>query len=366
MGENTADMSRDEVEIRPDEPITTMGDHTVDPDDVYALHDWPTDIEGADEPVTVAVMDSGIHEDAVAAHPWFSEAAVVDRYDATGAGTGGDEVGHGTGCASLIAKAATNANDTLDTDVPRVQFYDVRIFGDSGRAEMSTILDAYEYLLEHADDIDIVNMSWGAQRDISTINEPHEKLIAASVVDTVAAGNTGSDGGSPATASGAFSVGALTEDGEPTRFSSFNPDKGNPDVAAAGKDIKMARAPDTSMGDPLGDDFVKASGTSFASPLTASGYVLAHHQQASSWDKRLMGTARDIPGTPKDGAGVLKLGAALDGRKPDSPDPSVDAQAWGFARGEVVYLGADWIPDDTSEAVLREESKRGATIEFRE
>jgi len=359
-------MNRDVVEIRPDEPITTMGGPTVDPEDVYNLHDWPTDIEGADEPVTVAVMDSGIHEDAVTDHPWFDEAEVVERYDATGSGTGGDEVGHGTGCASLVAKAATNANETLNTDVPPVEFYDVRIFGDSGRTGMSTILDAYKYLLDNATDIDIVNMSWGAQRDISTINKPHEELIAAGVHDCVASGNTSEDGGSPATATGAFSVGALTEDGEPTRFSSFDPDKGNPDVAAAGKDIKMARAPGTSMGEPIDDDFTQASGTSFAAPYTASGYVLAHHQKAGSWDKRLMSTATDIAGTPKDGAGVLKLAATLEGRKPDSPDPTVNAKAWGFSVGEVVYVGAEWIPDDSSEAVLRDESKRGATIEFRE
>jgi hypothetical protein len=359
-------MDRDEVEIRPDEPITTMGGHTVDPDDAFNLHDWPGNVEGADEPVTVAVMDSGIHEDAVSDHPWFDEAAVVERYDATGTGTGGDAVGHGTGCASIIAKAATNASETLVTEVPPVEFYDVRIFGDSGRTGMSTILDAYRYLLDTAADIDIVNMSWGARRDVSAINQPHEELIAAGVHDCVAAGNTGEDGGSPATADGAFSVGALTEDGEPTRFSSFNPDKGNPDVAAVGKDTKMARAPGTSMGSPLGDDFTKASGTSFAAPYTASGYVLAHHQKPASWDKRLMGSATDIPGTPKDGGGVLKLSPALDGRTPDSPDPTANAEAWGFSVGEVVYLDADWIPDDASEAVLRDESKRGATIEFRE
>lgn len=343
-----------------------MGFHTVDPGDVYELHDWPTSVEGADEPVTVAVMDSGIHEDAVSDHPWFTEAEVVERYDATDTGTGGDAVGHGTGCASLIAKAATNASDHLETDVPSIEFHDVRIFGDSGRTGTTAILDAYRYLLDNASDIDIVNMSWGSRRDVPAINQPHEKLIDAGVHDCVAAGNSGADGGSPATADGAFSVGALTEDGEPTRFSSFNPEKGNPDVATAGKDIKMARAPGTSMGRPLDDDFTKASGTSFASPLTGGGYVLAHHQKPSSWDKRFMGAATGIPGTPKDGGGVLKLSPALDGRQPDSPDPTVSAKAWGFSAGEVVYLGADWIPDGAEKAVLREESKRGATIEFRE
>jgi hypothetical protein len=283
-------------------------------------------------------MDSGIHQDAVDTHPWFEHATVEERYDATGSGTGGDNVGHGTGCASIIAKAATDANESLDGSLPPVEFHDVRIFGGSGSTGMQTILDAYRYLIDNSEDIDLVNMSWGAQKDVSVINEPHKQLMEQGLRDVTAAGNSGGDGGSPATADGAFSAGALTEDGQPARFSSYNPEKGNPDVAAVGKDIKMARAPGTSMGKPLDDQYVKSSGTSFAAPYTVSAYVLAYHVQARSWNRSFMQAARDIPDTPKDGGGVLRVEPAFEGDAPEDPNPTTDVTVWDFGVGEVAYM----------------------------
>jgi subtilisin family serine protease len=309
-------------------------------------------------------MDSGIHQDAVDTHPWFEHATVEQRYDATGSGTGGDNVGHGTGCASIIAKAATDANETLDGSLPPVEFHDVRIFGDSGSSGMRTILDAYRYLMDESESIDLVNMSWGAQKDVSAINEPHEQLIEQGVEDVVASGNTSEDGGSPATADGAFSAGALTEDGQPTRFSSYNPEKGNPDVAAVGKDIRMARAPGTSMGRVISDEYVAASGTSFAAPYTTSAYVLARHVQARSWDRSFVKAATDIPDTPKDGGGILRVESAFEGDAPEEPNPTTDVTVWDFGVGEVAYMNAGWLPEsDTAE--LLDETKSHVDIRFR-
>jgi len=219
-------------EIRTDDKITTASsDRLIDPQEAREIHDWKL-VPPEGETVTVAVMDSGIDEEVAKSHPWFAEATLTKQYDATGQDVGEDAVGHGTGCASIIANA-----------VSEVELYDVRIFGESGANQgFGPVRDAYGWLIAHADEIDVVNMSWGSQRDVPQINNLHERLISKGVVDVVAAGNTGSDGGSPATAERAFSAGAVDEEGTPTRFSSFDPEKGNPDVAAVGQNVQMARA----------------------------------------------------------------------------------------------------------------------------
>lgn len=290
-------------EIRTDDKITAAGhDRMITPQEAREIHDWKL-VPQLGDTITVAVMDSGIDEEVVSNHPWFDEAVLTKQYDATGQGTGEDAVGHGTGCASIIANA-----------VSKVELYDVRIFGRSGASQgFRPIKDAYRWLIDHADEIDIVNMSWGSQKDVPQINALHEKLLSRGVVDVVAAGNTGGDGGSPATAERAFSAGAIDENKSPTRFSSFDPEKGNPDVAAVGQNVKMARANGTAMGTPLSDRYVKSSGTSFAAPYVTAAYVNAMYRERRDYDRTFMNTARDIPGTPKDGGGILLLDQALSG-----------------------------------------------------
>lgn len=285
--------------------ISANAEDVANPGDISRLHNWPGRFPDV-EPVTVAVMDSGIHPDPVENHPWFKGAEVVGRYDAAGGGEPRDKVGHGTGVASLIARMA-----------PAVQFVDVRIFGSDTRTGFNVIRRAYEWIIDHAGEIDIVNMSWGARRNIMQINQLHERLVAAGVNDVVAAGNTGTDGGSPATSGVAFSAGALTEDGVPARFSSFDPDQGNPDIAAVGVNVKMARIPGVDFGGPIDEDFTKGSGTSFAAPLTSAAYATVLAAERMDWDQRLIDGAEDIEDTPRDGAGVLKI---PEGLFPDAPE----------------------------------------------
>jgi intein/homing endonuclease len=166
-------------EIRTDNKITTAGDRLITPQDARDIHDWEL-VPEKGETITVAVMDSGIDEEVAAEHPWFAEATLTKQFDATGRnGVGDDGVGHGTGCASIIANA-----------VSEVELYDVRIFGASGASSgFGPIKKAYQWLLAKSDEIDVVNMSWGSQRDIPEINDLHDRLMDQGVYSVVAAGN---------------------------------------------------------------------------------------------------------------------------------------------------------------------------------
>lgn len=335
-------------EIRTDENITTRNQSTlITPEDAFNLHEWPEDFSNVDEPITVAVMDSGIDKQVAEDHSWFENAEITKTFDATSENKPDqDNVGHGTGVASIIARAT-----------PKVELYSVRIFSNQAATGFNTIRDAYLWLTRRADEIDIVNMSWGSSQDVREIDNLHEKLVDLNVADVVAAGNTGSDGGSPATAGKAFSVGALNEDAEPTRFSSWDPDQGNPEVAAVGKDVKMARVNDTNMGQPLNENFVKASGTSFAAPYTAAGYVNALYQKRMNWDGNFVRSAKDIPGTKKDGAGILKLNEALNTGDAGDPKNKVGASSWNFRGNDTIWIEADWLEEKDTNATLINETK---------
>jgi subtilisin family serine protease len=179
------------------------------------------------------------------------------------------------------------------------------------------------------------------------------------VIDVVAAGNSGSEGGSPSTTPGAFSAGAVSIDGEVTRFSSYDPNQDNPDVMGVGKNVKMARANGTSMGKVLSDDFVKSSGTSFSSPCVGAAIVEALRAGKSQVVRSFERAAKNLPGR-RDGAGVMKLAPAIE----DPGQDSTEATAWNFNGSDMLFLeDVNWLPSvDDVRAEKVEETADHITI----
>lgn len=329
------------MELRVD-PTITSASNTATLQDIYDLHNAGPDPDATGKGVTVAVMDTGIDP----SHPVFSDVNVT-QHDFSGSGKG-DQVGHGTAVAGLVSQLA-----------PEADIVSLRVFGDSGRTGIQPITDAYDWLLENADAVDICNFSWGATQTVEQINRIHRKVIDAGVRDVTAAGNTGKRGGSPATTQGAFSVGAVTEEGDLTRFSSYNPDRDNPDVAAIGKDVKLARADGTSMGTVIDEDWVKASGTSFSAPITAGLVARYRSKHDGGSMKRFEGSARDIPQTPEDGEGIVDYGRAMKGDS--TTKPTAPAKVWEVFGTQVVTVDAQWLTPGAYTAVREGD----ATLSFK-
>ncbi|PSQ02844.1 serine protease [Halobacteriales archaeon QS_5_70_17] len=318
-------------------------------EDVRRLHDVPTG-KGTGEGVTVVAMDSGVDT----SHPVFSDSA-VEQVDVTGDGRG-DEVGHGTAVLGQVARLA-----------PEADLISLRIFGSEGQTETNVILRAYEWLHNNVERYDVVNMSWGSREPSQQIDRVHDRLVRKGVRDVVAAGNTGEKAGSPATAETAFGVGACTVEGEMAEFSSYNPESDNPDLAAIGKDCRLAQAGGTTMGNDLEGPWVKASGTSFAAPEVAgmvAKFFSARSVDPAGVERALEAAARDIPGQPRDGAGIVDYRGALreagepsEPTPPDEPTPEEsDAVVFkvGDRRMAVLDVGADCLPDGFYEATCEE------------
>lgn len=297
-------------------------------EDVRGLHNIPVDSDMG-EGMSVCVMDSGIDP----THSLFKDTE-IKHVDVVG-GTKGDKVGHGTAVAGQIVRVA-----------PAVDLVSLRIFGDRGSTGLDVILRAYEWLLNHTDEIDVVNMSWGASRKVQQLDDLQNELVKNGVRDVTAAGNTGDKGGSPATAERAFSVGACTKGGRMAPFSSYNPNMDNPDVSAIGVNNRLAQAQGTSVGDNLSGRWVKASGTSFAAPeVCGSVAEFLRTHTIDNVPKVYEKHADDIEGIEKDGSGLLNHSDTMT-EPPEEPVPKQGkATVWTMWKGgqDVMYLNRDWL-----------------------
>lgn len=319
-------------------------------EEVKKLHSIPNSGATGDG-IHVVVMDSGID----GGHSLFN-GKEINHVDVVGGGKR-DKVGHGTACAGQIVRIA-----------PDVKLTSLRIFGDKGRTGLDVILRAYEWLISHANEVDVVNMSWGAQRKVSQIDRIHNKLVEKGVRDVTAAGNTSGKGGSPATAEKAFSVGACTQDGRMAPFSSYNPGADNPDVSAVGVNNRLAQASGTTMGQDLQGPWVMASGTSFAAPET-SGSVARYleNRSGNGLIKTYEENADDIKNVQKDGAGLLNHKATV-GTQPDEPKPpKANATVWTLWADmqDIIYLNKNWLKDGEYSVYKQAEEDGRVVLELR-
>ncbi|KAJ7609258.1 peptidase S8/S53 domain-containing protein [Roridomyces roridus] len=197
--------------------------------------------------VHIYIMDSGIKLD----HEDFGGRA-KKAYVYSG-GTSGDRKGHGTHVAGIaggtkygVAKAAT--------------LYEVKVLNDHGRAPKSRSIKAMQWLASNYISPAVANMSFGG--GYSKIqNEAVDKLVAAGVHVSVAAGNDKKPASesSPASAKNAITVGATDKSDAMCKFSNYG---SAVDVLAPGYKILSCGIASTSA-------TATKSGTSMAAPFVA-------------------------------------------------------------------------------------------------
>jgi len=221
----------------------------------------------------IAILDTGID----LKHPDLNVYRNVSFVE--GAKTGDDDNGHGTHVAG-IAAAKDNGKGVIGA-APGARLWSIKVCDKAGECKISDLIKGVQYITEHADEIDVVNIS--VETPFSpALNNAISASIKAGVTYVVAAGNYGEDASktSPAGAPGVITVSAIADsdgkcggtgpalkannatDDNFARFSNFGP---SVSIAAPGVSI---------LSTYLHGGYAVDSGTSMASPSVAGAAAL--------------------------------------------------------------------------------------------
>ncbi|MGW1276380.1 S8 family peptidase [Streptomyces tsukubensis] len=234
---------------------------------------WDSRYDGTG--VKIAVLDTGIDS----GHPDLAGKVVAER-NFTLTADAGDRNGHGTHVASTAAGTGAKSGGTHKGVAPGAQLINGKVLDDWGGGTWSEIMAGIDWAV--AQGADVVNMSLGGSDSPGV--DPVEALIdkysaEKGVLFAVAAGNSGPGRltvGTPGTASGALTVGAVDDHDEIAFFSSRGPRLGDggikPDVTAPGVAVTAAAATGTGPQSPPG--YTDMDGTSMAAPHAAGAAAL--------------------------------------------------------------------------------------------
>lgn len=278
---------------------------------------WQAGYTGAGVPV--AVVDSGID----ANHPDLKAALAGERNFSQD--PDGDQLGHGTHVASIIAGSAAASAGKYKGVAPGAKLYDAKVCELSGCSESSMIAGMEWAATEVKAKVVNVSIGGGDSPEIDPVEEAVNRLTEQTgALFVIAAGNSGEYGAqtieSPGSADAALAVGAVDKQDRLAGFSSRGPRLDGavkPDLTAPGVGIVAARAKDGRIGTPVDEYYTSLDGTSMATPhVTGSAAILA--QQHPDWTApklkaQLAATARQVDGqsTFEQGNGRVDVANAI-------------------------------------------------------
>jgi len=263
--------------------------------------------------VTAYVVDTGLD----AAHTEFT-GRVNTGYNVFDGLTDTDDscIGHGTHVSGTIGGTTYGVAKS-------VRITPVLIFDCLNETTSETIIAALDWIVtdHQSGDPAVLNMSLGGPYD-GAVNAATTRVVDDGVFVSVAAGNDNADAcsGSPASALGVVSVGAVDRTDTRASFSDFGPCV---DLFAPGVQVTSAS---------IGGGFLTASGTSMAAPHVtgAAARFLSVHPTA----------------TPSDVKAAL-LGAATVGAVQDPGTGSPNLLLWADPTDSVALPAADPTPPST-------------------
>jgi subtilisin family serine protease len=232
--------------------------------------------------VDIAIIDTGIdytHPDLHVTKATDCTSSLLFPHCSGSTGNLIDKNGHGTHVAGIAA--------ALDNDIgvvgvaPGARLWSIKVLDQNGSGFLSWIIAGIDAVTQHADDIDVANMSLGCECSSSALDDAIANSVRAGVVYAVAAGNSAKDAStfSPANHPDVITTSALADfdglaggAGEPTcrsdqddtlaDFSNYGP---LVDIAAPGVCITSTW---------LDGGYRTISGTSMASPHVAGAAAL--------------------------------------------------------------------------------------------
>lgn len=273
--------------------------------------------------VTVAVVDTGVAEVP-------DLAGRVTHVNVTGEGSG-DQYGHGTFVAGLVAGDGSSSDGLYAGVAPAAEILDVRVARADGSTSLSLVLAGLQEVARRPQ-VDVVNLSLSSGSplpyQLDPLTQALERLWERGVVVVVPSGN---DGPGPATVTSPgvdpmlLTVGGLADGGTSARgddtvasWSGQGPAPqgvAKPDLVAPGQSVVSLLAPgsvvhESNGGSVVEGGYFRGSGTSFSTALTAGAAAVLLDSRELSPDQvktLLTSTAYTVAG---DGAGAGGLDAA--------------------------------------------------------
>jgi subtilisin len=234
----------------------------------------------------IAILDTGIS----LSHPDLN--VYRQQTFVAGTTTADDDNGHGTHVAG-IAAAKDNSIGVVGV-APGARLWAVKVLDKDGAGAISTIIKGIDYITQHANEIDVVNLSFGCECNSPALDAAINSSVQAGITYVVSAGNEHKDAStfSPANDPNVIAVSAIADSdgrcggkGEPT---SHGNDDALADFSNYGKVITIS-APGVNILSTYKDNsYTTLSGTSMASPFVAGAAALykASHKSASPSEVR--------------------------------------------------------------------------------
>lgn len=327
--------------------------------------------------VTVALLDTGVADVA-------DLDGRLDHIDVTGFGLG-DDYGHGTYLAGLIAGSGADSGGRYQGVAPGARILDVKVADATGATSLGLVLTGLQRVADTKSQYgtDVLNLSLSSGSplpyQVDPLNQALRILWHQGLTVVAAAGNDGPEGGtvtSPGNDPTLVTVGGLDEEYSPIRsddtvadWSGRGPTEqgvGKPDLVAPGAHVIGLRSPGSTVDATypqarVGDSYVRGSGTSASAAVTSAAVadLLAANPELTPDQIKYLLTASAYrsPGLKEAqsaGYGGLDLKTALDLSSSPRRGPSGSTEAapgrsdaWvalsdAFARGDRDAAVAAW------------------------